>query len=166
MTKSIRKLSRQTWETLKRVWLLVPRALLCLCHLMHVYRLLVMKRVTLSPPAAHEKKKQVTVSKDEKKKRRERRDYLQFIHRNSVTLSEKANALIFPSAGDEGCAALRLKSIGQQRSRGSGGVKDGATDQRAGLYKHMQIEYCVLVYTGPSGVTVFVAGLQSLCTRG
>lgn len=125
---------------------------------MHVYVPLVMKQVTLSPPAAHEKKR-VTESEG----KRERRDYLQFIHHSSATLSEKANALIFLSAGEEGFAALQLKSIGQQCSQSCGGVKDGMTDQRTGLYTRMQMKYCAVVYSGQStGATVFVAGLQSL----
>lgn len=94
--------------------------------------------------------------------RGERKDYLQFIHHNSATLSEKASALIFLSAGEEGCAEFQLKSIGQQYSQSCGGVKDGMTDQRTGLYRLMQMKNCVLVCTGQStGVTLFVAGLQS-----
>lgn len=80
---------------------------------------------------------------------------------------KQRKALIFLSAGEEGCAALQLKSIGQQYSQSCGGVKDGLTDQRTGLYRQMQIKYCVFVCSGQStGATLFVAGLQSLCTWG
>ncbi len=79
------------------------------------------------------------------KKKRERRDYLQFTHQNSATLSEKANALIFYQPEEEGCAVVRLKGIGQQRSQSCGDVNDGVKDERIGFYRRMQMKYCVLV---------------------